>query len=222
MRISTLYPISWWQREGRRIVAPLLTPHIRSGIRPRHHCHGLRTEARGRQAAPALPLHHHNTDLRYIRITFRLLIHLSHESLTAHLSIWSHMRTHAMELVADHNTESRLMPFPTEASGQVSLFTTGGNLHKDEMCRKEIIWLPMVSGSRHGKEFLMAVGRRPALPIHPVAWNLGSAYHFPLNRPPASIRQDGVIFSVHSSSRAAPFPRPCGPSNVIFNGPNAI
>ena len=31
----------------------------------------------------------------------------------------------SQELVADHNTESKRMPFLAEASGQVSLFTTG-------------------------------------------------------------------------------------------------
>ena len=66
----------------------------------------------------------------------------------------------------------------------------------------------------YGKAFLMAVGRCPALPIHRVAWNLGSAYHSPLNRPPASIRQDGVFFNVYSGSRAVPLLK-------VFGGPGA-
>ena len=61
----------------------------------------------------------------------------------------------------------------------------------------------------YGKAFLMAVlmavGRRPALPIHPVEWNLGSAYHSPLNRLPASIRQAWVFSAFAAAAARQPF-----------------
>ena len=58
----------------------------------------------------------------------------------------------------------------------------------------EIKWLPRESGSRYmGWHSVVAVGRHPAVPIHPVALNLGSVYHSPLNRPSRSIRQAWVF-----------------------------